>query len=40
MGESRDPLEKYFKNLLKSVLREAVERGIVRKDQKVEELIE
>jgi hypothetical protein len=34
-----DRLEKYFKNTLKALLKEAVERGIVKKDDKVEEII-
>jgi len=33
------PMEAYFRNLLRSVLREAVRRGIVREDQTVKELI-
>lgn len=35
-----EPLEAYFKNLLRSVLKEAVRRGVIKKDQTVEELIE
>jgi hypothetical protein len=34
-----DKLEKYFKNTLKALLKEAVNRGIVKKDAKVEEII-
>ena len=32
-------MEAYFRNTLRSVLKEAVARGIIKKDQKVEELI-
>ena len=36
----KDPLESYFRNTLKSVLKEAVRRGLIKEDQKVKELIE
>ncbi|MCD6325803.1 hypothetical protein J7L97_05900 [Candidatus Bathyarchaeota archaeon] len=40
MEKKGEAMEAYFKNLLRSVLKEAVRRGIIKRDQKVEELIE
>lgn len=34
-----DPLEKYFRNTIKALLREAVRRRIVRDDARVRDLL-
>lgn len=36
---SKNSLEKYFKKTIKSLLREAVKRGIYREDMKVEDIL-
>lgn len=36
---TNDPLEKYFKNTIGKLLKEAVKRGIIKEDLKVKDLI-